>query len=79
MFVIFGDSNANDIRPAHGAVFPFKCSIVDYANDRPGRALGSASGQIQSERGFLSFLVHLPSVKVKTRVLADVRVTLPGG
>ena len=79
VFVIFGDSNAKDIRPPDGAVFPFKCTIFEYANDQQGRQIGFASGQLKSDRGFLSFLVPLPTVKTKTRVIAHVQATLQNG
>ena len=79
IFVIFGDSNANNVRPPDGAVFPFKCTIFEYVNDQQGRLIGTASGLLKSERGFLSFLVRLPSVKAKTRILAQVQATMPSG
>lgn len=79
VFVIFGDSNANNVRPPDGAVFPFKCAIFEYVNDQHGRQIGSASGILKSERGFLSFLVRLPTVKSKTRVFAQVQATLSNG
>ena len=79
VFVIFGDSNANVVRPPDGAVFPFKCTIFEYVNDQQGRQIGSASGLLKSERGFLSFLVRLPSVKAKTRILAQVHATMVNG
>ena len=66
IFVIFGDSNANNVRPPDGAVFPFKCTIFEYVNDQQGRLIGIASGLLKSERGFLSFLVRLPSRPCKS-------------
>lgn len=79
VYVIFGDANASDIRPPDGAVFPFKCNIFEYVNDQQGRLIGSATGTLKSERGFLSFLVRLPSVKSKMRIFAQVQATLPSG
>lgn len=79
IFVIFGDSNGNEVRPIDGATFPFKCSIFEYANERQGRLIGSATGQLKSERGFISFLVKLPNIKTKTAVLVHIQVTMPNG
>lgn len=80
VYVIFGDSNAQDVRPLDGVSFPFKCFIFEYPNDgQQGRQIGYAKGDLKSERGFTSFLVKLPNVKVKTRVLAHVQVTMPNG
>jgi hypothetical protein len=79
VFVVFGDSSGNDVRPPHEAVFPFRATVFEYSNDQQGRQIASTRGQLKSERGFTHFLLKLPGIKAKTRVLAHVQVTMPNG
>lgn len=79
VFVIFGDSSGGKVRPPNGTVFPVRAAIFEYVDNQQGRQIASMSGQLKSERGFTHFLLKLPGVNKKTRVLAHVHVTMPSG
>ncbi len=79
IYVIFGDKHAKRINPLDGITMDYTCKIYSYEGGKKGNKINEDRGKLISERGFTSFVIKMPRIAEKKRVLADVTVKLPDG